>query len=115
MMIKRRTIVGVKCKDGVVLGSERLVFSRLLVEKTNRRIFNIDRHIGVVLSGKIPDGKHLMNYGRQESAKFFKDFVIPISGKTLTDRLALYVNAHTLYNSVRPFGSTEIIASYTKD
>ena len=29
--------------------------------------------------------------------------------------MALYLNAYTLYNAVRPFGSAEIIASYSKD
>jgi len=59
-----RTIVGVKCKDGVILGAEKQVFSKLLVEHTNRRIFNVDRSAGVVIAGKIPDGRHLAVYAR---------------------------------------------------
>ncbi len=69
----------------------------------------------MVIGGKIPDARHLMSHARHESAKFFKDFTIPISGRTLSDRISLYLNAHTLYNAVRPFGSAEIIASYSKD
>lgn len=106
--------MGVKCKDGVVLGAEKQVFSKLLVEHTNKRIYNIDRAVGAVIGGKIPDGRHLITYARNESSKYFKDFSVPISGRTLSDRLSLYLNAHTLYNSVRPFGSAEIIASYDK-
>lgn len=68
----------------------------------------------MVVGGKIPDGRHLMSYGRNEAHKFQKDFEVPISGRTLADRISLYLNAHTLYNSVRPFGSTEIIASWDK-
>jgi 20S proteasome alpha/beta subunit len=30
-IIKNRTVVGVKCKDGIILGAEKLVFSELLV------------------------------------------------------------------------------------
>jgi len=77
-----------------------------MVEHTNRRVYNVDRSIGMVIGGKIPDGRHLMTYARTESTKFFKDFAVPISGQTLSDRLSLYLNAHTLYNSVRPFGSS---------
>lgn len=55
-----------------------------------------------------------MTYARNEASKFFKDFSVPISGRTLSDRLSLYLNAHTLYNAVRPFGSAEIVASYDK-
>ena len=82
------------------------MLSKLLVDHTNRRIYNVDRAAGAVIAGKIPDGRHLAVYARSEANKFFKDFSIPISGRTLADRLSLYLNAHTLYNSVRPFGST---------
>ena len=69
----------------------------------------------MVVGGKIPDARHLMTYARKECNKFFKDFCVPITGKTLATRISLYLNAYTLYNSVRPFGSSEIIASYNKD
>jgi 20S proteasome subunit alpha 7 len=114
LFIISRTIVGVKCKDGVILGAEKLVFSKLLVEKTNKRIFNVDKNIGMAIAGKIPDGRHLMTHARNESSKFLKDFGVPIPGRTLCDRLSLYLNAFTLYNAVRPFGSAEIVASYNK-
>ena len=69
----------------------------------------------MVFAGKIPDGRHLMSHARSEATKFIKDFSLPIPGKTLADRLALYLNAYTLYNSVRPFGSIEIVASHSED
>ena len=56
--------MGVKCKDGIILGAEKQVFSALLVDNTHRRIFNVDQSIGMVICGKIPDGRHLMSYGR---------------------------------------------------
>ena len=97
------------------MGAEKQVFSKLLVDRTHRRIFNVDQSIGMVVCGKIPDGRHLMTHARTEATKFLKDFSLNISGRTLADRLSLYLNAYTLYNSVRPFGSTEILASYTED
>jgi len=44
------TIVGLRCKDGVVLAVEKLVTSKLYEPGTNRRIFNIDVHVGMVSS-----------------------------------------------------------------
>ena len=41
--------MGIKCKDGIVLGAEKLLVSKLLIEGTNRRIHNVDSHIGLVL------------------------------------------------------------------
>ncbi len=42
------TAVGIRCKDGVVFGVEKLVLSKLYEEGANKRIFNIDRHVGMV-------------------------------------------------------------------
>lgn len=37
-----------RTKDGVVFGVENLIQSKLLVPGSNRRIFNVDSHIGLV-------------------------------------------------------------------
>lgn len=42
------TAVAIRCKDGVVFGVEKLVLSKLYEEGSNKRIFNIDRHVGMV-------------------------------------------------------------------
>lgn len=46
------TAIGIRCKDGVVFGVEKLVLSKLYEEGSNKRIFNIDRHIGMVTTQK---------------------------------------------------------------
>ena len=35
--------------------------------------------------------------------------------KTITDRIGLYVQAYTLYSSVRPFGISSILGAVDKD
>lgn len=44
-----RTIIGVVCKDGILLASEKVRISDLLVENTNPRNFTIDKGIGMVI------------------------------------------------------------------
>ena len=44
----RSTAVGVKCKDGIVFGVEKLVTSKLYEVGANKRIFHIDTHVGIV-------------------------------------------------------------------
>lgn len=44
------TAIGVRCKDGVVFGVEKLVMLKLYEAGTNKRICHIDRHIGMVSS-----------------------------------------------------------------
>ena len=43
------TVVGLRCKDGVVFAVEKLVASKLHEPGSNRRLFTVDRHIGVVM------------------------------------------------------------------
>ena len=46
--IVHRTIVGIRGKDGVVFGVEKLVLSKLYEYGANKRIMHIDNHIGMV-------------------------------------------------------------------
>ncbi|CUS20843.1 LAQU0S01e15874g1_1 [Lachancea quebecensis] len=103
------TSVGIKFKDGIVLAVEKLVTSKLLVPGKNKKIQTIDRHVGCAYSGLMPDGRHLVNRGREEASSFKKTYATPIPLPALADRLGQYVQAHTLYNSVRPFGITAIV------
>ena len=45
------TVIGLRCKDGVVLAVEKLVQSKLLVPGANRRIATVDLHAGIVRFG----------------------------------------------------------------
>jgi 20S proteasome subunit alpha 7 len=42
------TAIGICCKDGVVLGVEKIVEYKMLESESNRRIFNVDKHVGMV-------------------------------------------------------------------
>ena len=43
-----RTAIAIRGKDGVVFAVEKLVQSKLYEVGANKRIFNIDRHVGMV-------------------------------------------------------------------
>jgi len=42
------TIVGVVCKDGIILGAEKVIRSKLLMAGTDARLYNVDTHVGMV-------------------------------------------------------------------
>jgi 20S proteasome subunit alpha 7 len=106
------TVCGVRCKDGVVLGCEKQFFSKLLIEGSNRRIYNIENSIGMAVCGKIPDGRSIVQRARSEAADYLKTFSIPIVGNILSDRMQIFVHQFTLYGGYRPYGSAVLIASY---
>lgn len=103
------TSIGIKAKDGIVLAVEKIVNSKLLVPGKNKRIQTIDRHIGVAYSGLLPDGRHFVNRGRDEAQSFRSIYKTAVLVPHLMDRLGIYVQNYTCYNSVRPFGIVSIV------
>jgi len=105
------TAIGLKVKGGIILAVEKLVHSKLLVPEANRRIQTIDRHIGFASSGLLADGRHLSNRARDEAANYHDMYNSPPPLQNIADRLGLYVQAYTLYSSVRPFGISTILGA----
>ncbi|KAJ3174111.1 hypothetical protein HDU88_000079 [Geranomyces variabilis] len=108
------TCLGFRCKDGVVLAVEKLVQSKLLVPGSNKRIATADRHIGIATAGLLADTRHLVNRAREEAQNYRDLYRAPIPAKMIADRLGQYVQAYTLYSSVRPFGVSTILATVDK-
>jgi len=109
---KSGTAIGVQCKDGVVMGVEKTIVSKMLVKNSNRRILAVDKHCGVAMCGLAADARQLVNKGREESKAYKSFYGTPIPGQVLADRLAGHVHMHTLYWYLRPFGASALIAAY---
>lgn len=109
------TAIGVQCKDGVIMGVEKVLLSKMLVKGTNPRIFTIDRHIGLSMAGLTADGRQLVNRAREEALSYKKNYGSPIPPQVLADRLSQYVHYFTLYGSIRPFGTSVTLIGYDLD
>ncbi|KXX80803.1 putative proteasome subunit alpha type-7 [Madurella mycetomatis] len=106
------TSIGIRCKDGIVLAVEKIVTSKLLKQGANKRIATVDRHLGVVYSGMVPDGRHFVDRARDEARAWRDTFKTPITTADLASRMGGYMQAYTLYQSVRPFGITAIVGGF---
>uniref|UniRef100_A0A8C3Q0C4 Proteasome subunit alpha type n=1 Tax=Chrysolophus pictus TaxID=9089 RepID=A0A8C3Q0C4_CHRPC len=109
------TAIGIRCKDGVVFGVEKLVLSKLYEEGSNKRLFNVDRHVGMAVAGLLADARSLADIAREEASNFRTNYGYDIPLKHLADRVAMYVHAYTLYSAVRPFGCSFMLGSYDED
>lgn len=76
-MLTRSVAVGIRCADGIVLGVERLLHSKLLVKGANRRIQSVDEHVGAATAGLLADGKHLCSRLRDEAYNFRDTYNAP--------------------------------------
>lgn len=121
-----------------MLALEKLVTSKLLKSGANKRIATVDRNMGIVSSshlsqhpamtwyavsnhivqvssGLLPDGRHFVSRARDEASSWRNLYKAPIPTSSLADRMGSYVQAYTLYSSVRPFGVTAIIGGWDSE
>jgi 20S proteasome subunit alpha 7 len=87
----------------------------MLVAGSNRCVFGVDRHSGMVVTGHAADGRQIVNRAREESQNYKDTYGHNVIPSILANRLSLYVHYFTLYGSLRPFGSTAIVATYDDD
>lgn len=106
------TAVGVQCTDGVVVALEKVLVSPLLMPGSNRRIFTIDEHLGIAVSGFGADGRKLANEARHAARGYRSNFGSPSPTKSLATRMGGLMHAYTCYGALRPFGSSFILAGY---
>ncbi|MCL4123757.1 UNVERIFIED_CONTAM: hypothetical protein GTU68_024245 [Idotea baltica] len=103
------TSVGLRCKDGIVFGVEKIITSKLYEPTSNRRIFTIDSHIGLACAGLLADARAIVEIARIEASNFRSEYSVPIPIKFLAERVSLYLHAYTLYSAVRPYGCAVMI------
>lgn len=87
----------------------------MLVAGSNRRIFGLDSHAGIAVTGLSADGRQLVNRAREEAQSYADSYGSKVVPSILANRLALYMHYFTLHASLRPFGSTALIAAYDED
>lgn len=109
------TAVGLRGKDGVVFAVEKLVTSKLYEAGANKRIFTVDRHVGVAVAGLLADARQVVETAKGEASNYRSDYNEPIPLKYLKDRVALYMHAYTLYSAFRPFGASLLMAAHEYD
>jgi len=109
------TVIGLRGKDGVVFAVEKLITSKLYEPGANKRIFNVDRHVGTAVSGLISDARQIVETARTEAANYRAQYGVPIPLKYLNERVSMYMHAYTLYSAVRPYGCSVIVGAYEAD
>lgn len=112
---KSGTAIGIRCKDGIVLGVEKVIISKMLLPSSNKRIYSVGMYNGIALSGIAADARQIVNRGREEAASYKSYYASTIPGKVLANRLSGFVHLYTLYWYYRPYGCAVLIGSYDKE
>jgi proteasome alpha subunit len=77
-------VIGMVCKDGVLLVGDKRIIEKLIVGSTVEKIFQIDDHIGAAASGILSDGR--------------------ISTESLVKEICNVKQMYTQVGGARPFG-----------
>ncbi|KAF4698993.1 Proteasome subunit alpha type-3, partial [Perkinsus olseni] len=64
------TALALCCKDGIVFANEKFLLSKMLVPGTNKRIFPVDRHATLAISGLVADAKQIVERAREECSQY---------------------------------------------
>lgn len=89
---------------------EKPILSKLIIPKANKRIGHVDLHCGIASSGLQADGRHLIQRARSDAKQHKDVFESPMPARVLAEQIGLYMQAYTLYSSVRPFGASVLLA-----
>src|SRR3989344_2131555 len=103
------TALGIVYKDGVLLGIEKNIASKLLKGESIEKIFKIDDHVAAATSGLVADARRLVDDARVKSQQEKYTYWQPILIETLTKTVCDLKQNFTQYGGVRPFGAALLI------
>jgi len=103
--VRRGTLaVAVKSKDDVCLAAQIKTASILMDADSIDKVFQIDEHIGVAISGLHADSRALINYARVQAQSFRLTYDEPVRLNMLAKTIADLKQTYTQYGGVRPWG-----------
>ena len=107
------TIVGIRCAEGVVLGSEE---NAEVLEEVGRswKIFQVDEHIGAAIIGLGSDARVLIDQARIDAQSNKLTYDEPIDVEVATQKICETQQTYTQHGGGRPFGVAMILGGVDK-
>lgn len=110
------TAIGISTSEGIVIAVEKRLLSPLQEPGSVEKIFEVDSHIGVAMSGLSADARTLVDHARSESQYHRFTFNEPMPVESLTQAvcdLALnFGEGDEEQTMARPFGVALLVAGW---
>jgi proteasome alpha subunit len=103
---KGATALGVIYDEGVILAATR--GTEDLKVRNPEKVFKVDEHIGIAVSGLVADGRTLVDETREEAQRYLMTYDEPIPMNVLSTFVADRCQQFTQYGGVRPYGISTI-------
>jgi len=108
------TILGITCSEGVVLGAEEKLESKLQDQNFVWKLFEIDDHLGAVVVGLGSDARILIDQARIYAQSNRLTYDEPIDVEIVAKRVGDIKQLYTQHAGVRPFGVSIIFGGIDK-
>lgn len=109
------TSIGMVCKDGVILVTDKRLIDKLIVSDSVEKIYQIDDHIGATATGAVMDGRVLAERARVLAQQHMVSYGVPIEVTTLVKEISDVKQFYTQYGGARPFGVSMLFAGIEED
>ena len=97
-LLKGTTTIGIVCKDGVVLATERRATAgNFIANKSTQKLFKIDSNLAVTVAGMVGDAQVVARYLRAEVALYRLRRSAPLSAEGAATLLANILNGNRFY------------------
>lgn len=109
------TAIGIVCKDGIVLVTDKRLIDKLIVPEATEKIFQIDDHIGATASGILSDARVLIDRAQLKAQQHRVTYDSPIDVLTIVKDVSDLKQICTQSAGLRPFGVSLLIAGVDED
>ena len=103
------TAIGMMCKDGVLLITDKRIVDSLVVPEAVEKVFEIDDHIAATASGILSDARVLAERAQLRAQQNRVSYDSPIDMLTIVKDIANLKQICTQSGGLRPFGVSLLI------
>jgi proteasome alpha subunit len=108
------TIIGIACSEGVVLGAEEKIETKLQDTDFTWKLYTVDDHLGAAVVGLGSDARILIDQARIYAQSNRLMYDEPIDVEMMTKRVGDIKQLYTQHAGVRPFGVSIIFGGVDK-
>ena len=109
------TAMGIVCKDGVVLISDKRITSKLMVPEAIEKMFQIDDHILATAAGIISDARVLVDRAQLRAQQHAVTYDTKIDVLSIVKEMCDLKQVCTQSAGLRPFGVSMLVAGVEED
>ncbi|MBN2053229.1 archaeal proteasome endopeptidase complex subunit alpha [Candidatus Woesearchaeota archaeon] len=104
------TAIGMVCKDGVLLVTDKRIVDKLVVPEAIEKIFKIDDHLMATAAGILSDARVLVEQGQVRAQQHRVTYDTPCDAVTIVKHICDIKQMCTQSGGLRPFGVSMLVA-----